>query len=132
MHDRNDLADPTWTSEVPRSKAHLINRTIRNTITEAIQPALYGDYWEYPRIISGFGERFVAGIGFDHAAVIHSGASALFFALKAGGFTFGDEVITLANSDMSTTSAIVNCGASPVLCDILSLDIPSILIKASL
>jgi dTDP-4-amino-4,6-dideoxygalactose transaminase len=42
----------------------------------------------------------------------------LFLALRACGIGPGDEVITVGNSDISTTAAISHGGATPVLCDI--------------
>jgi dTDP-4-amino-4,6-dideoxygalactose transaminase len=108
--------------KVPRSKAHLFNRQIEKRILEAIEPALFGDYWDFPNLLREFEERFSHYIGLEHVAAVHSGTAALIVALKAAGVRNGDEVITVANSDMSTTSAIVNCGAKPVFCDILASD----------
>ena len=38
------------------------------------------------------------------------------------GLVPGDEVITVANSDISTTSAIRQCGATPIFCDVQAND----------
>ena len=108
--------------KVPRSKAHLFNREIEDQILQAIRPALFGDYWEYPSLISEFEMKFSQFIELEHVVAVQSGTAALVLALKAAGLRPGDEVITVANSDMSTTSAIVNCGATPVFCDILASD----------
>jgi dTDP-4-amino-4,6-dideoxygalactose transaminase len=53
---------------------------------------------------------------------VHSGTVGLFLALRACGVGPADEVITVGNSDISTTAAISNCGARPVLCDVLETD----------
>jgi dTDP-4-amino-4,6-dideoxygalactose transaminase len=108
--------------KVPRSKAHLFNQQIEEQILEVIRPALFGDYWEYPRLLLACEDRFSRFIGLEHVAAVQSGTAALILALKAAGLQAGDEVITVANSDMSTTSAIVNCGARPVFCDVLDSD----------
>jgi dTDP-4-amino-4,6-dideoxygalactose transaminase len=108
--------------KVPRSKAHLFNQQVREKILKAIEPALFGDYWDYPSLLHAFEHRFSQYINLEHVASVQSGTAALILALKAAGVQAGDEVITVANSDMSTTSAIVNCGARPVFCDILASD----------
>ncbi|MFH1748774.1 MAG: DegT/DnrJ/EryC1/StrS family aminotransferase [Planctomycetota bacterium] len=108
--------------KVPRSKAHLFNRQINKQILEAIEPALFGDYWDFPDLLLEFEERFSEYIGLEYVAAVQSGTAALILALKAAGVQYGDEIITVANSDMSTTSAIVNCGAKPVFCDVLASD----------
>jgi dTDP-4-amino-4,6-dideoxygalactose transaminase len=108
--------------KVPRSKAHLFNQEIEDRIVQAIRPALFGDYWEYPKLIREFEDEFARFIKLKHVTAVQSGTAALILALKAAGVKPGDEVITVANSDMSTTSAIVNCGARPVFCDILASD----------
>jgi dTDP-4-amino-4,6-dideoxygalactose transaminase len=116
----NTSAAAAW--KVPRSKAHLFNQEIRDKILDAIEPALFGDYWDFPSLRLHFEHKFSQYIGLEHVAAVQSGTAALILALKAAGLQSGDEVITVANSDMSTTSAIVNCGAKPVFCDILTSD----------
>lgn len=108
--------------KVPRSKAHHFNQEIEEQILQAIRPALFGDYWEYPSLLLEFEEKFSQFIDLPHVAAVQSGTAALILALKAAGLQSGDEVITVANSDMSTTSAIANCGARPVFCDIQASD----------
>ena len=61
-------------------------------------------------------------VGKRFACAVHSGTIGLFLALRACGIGSGDEVITVANSDISTTSAILQCGAKPVLCDVQEQD----------
>lgn len=108
--------------KVPRSKAHVFNQQIREEILQAVQPALFGDYWDFPNLLLQFEAQFAAFIELEHVAAVQSGSSALLLALRAAGIKAGDEVITVANSDMSTTSAIMNCGAIPVFCDVLASD----------
>lgn len=57
-----------------------------------------------------------------HAYGVNSGTAGLFLALKACEVGKGDEVITVGNSDISTTAAISHCGAMPVLCDVKESD----------
>ena len=72
--------------------------------------------------MSAFEKSFAQFIDLPHVTAVQSGSAALLLALKAAGVQQGDEVITVANSDMSTTSTIMNCGAKPVFCDILHSD----------
>jgi dTDP-4-amino-4,6-dideoxygalactose transaminase len=58
----------------------------------------------------------------DYLAVPHtvacaSGTDALWLALRSHDIGPGDAVITSAFTFFATVSAIVNCGASPVLCE---------------
>ena len=111
---------PAW--KIPRSRAHLFNQQIKEEILQAIQPALFGDYWDFPNLLQTFEEKFSKFIDLPHVTAVQSGSTSLFLALKAAGVQQGNEIITVANSDMSTTSAIMNCGARPVFCDILESD----------
>jgi dTDP-4-amino-4,6-dideoxygalactose transaminase len=56
------------------------------------------------------GTRFAVGVG--------SGTDALYLSLRAVGVGRGDEVITVANTFIATTEAIVQTGARPVFVDI--------------
>jgi dTDP-4-amino-4,6-dideoxygalactose transaminase len=69
-----------------------------------------------------FEQAFAAEMQQKYAVAVHSGTIGLFLALRACGVGPGDEVITVGNSDISTTAAISQCGATPVLCDILDTD----------
>lgn len=49
---------------------------------------------------------------------VASGTDALIIALKSFDITYGDEVITVANTAIPTVASIVNVGATPVFVDI--------------
>lgn len=49
---------------------------------------------------------------------VNSGTDALFLSMKALNIGEGDEVITVSNSFLATSSAIINAGAKPVFVDI--------------
>lgn len=64
-----------------------------------------------------FEEKFAALIGSKYAVGVNSGTDAIKLSLKALGVTFGDEVITTANTFVATVGAIVELGAKPVFVD---------------
>jgi dTDP-4-amino-4,6-dideoxygalactose transaminase len=107
---------------VPRSQVDESHRQLRTEILQALEPLLF----EHPGHLGDARHRleaeFAALMGRRHALAVHSGTVGLFVALKACGAGPGDEVITVGNSDVSTTAAISHCGAIPVLCDVLETD----------
>ena len=60
--------------------------------------------------------------GVKHCVGLNSGTDALLLGLSAMGIKSGDEVITIPNSFIASTAAIVHLGAVPVFVD--ELDIP--------
>jgi dTDP-4-amino-4,6-dideoxygalactose transaminase len=56
--------------------------------------------------------------GRKHAVGLNSGTDALFLSLKAAGIGPGDEVITVGHTFVASISAIVHCGATPILVDV--------------
>jgi dTDP-4-amino-4,6-dideoxygalactose transaminase len=108
--------------DVPRSNAHLIRRGLRQELLAAIEPVLFGDPWEAKRIVRQFEQDFAAEMGYKYVSAVQSGSAGLRLSLLACGVVAGDEVITVANSDIATTAAISQCGGTPVLCDVLDSD----------
>jgi dTDP-4-amino-4,6-dideoxygalactose transaminase len=72
----------------------------------------------YRRDLREFEEQLAAFVGTKYAVGVNSGYHALHFALLAAGVGPGDEVITVAHTFVATISAIVHCGATPVLVDV--------------
>ncbi len=70
------------------------------------------------RQLSEFEERLAAFVGVKHVVGVASGYHALHLSLVASGIGPGDEVITVAHTFLATISAIVHCGAAPVLVDV--------------
>lgn len=91
-------------------------------IIAALEPILFGDYRQSYAIRAELENAFAAEVGANFAVAVHSGTIGLFLALRACDIGPGDEVITVANSDISTTGAISQCGAAPILCDVLEDD----------
>lgn len=67
--------------------------------------------------VGEFEKKFADLIGTKYAIGVGSGTDALKLPLRALGITFGDEVITAANTFIATVGAINEVGATPVLVD---------------
>jgi dTDP-4-amino-4,6-dideoxygalactose transaminase len=65
-----------------------------------------------------FEARLASFAGVKYAIGVNSGYHALHFSLLAAGIGPGDEVITVAHTFVATVSAIIHCGAQPVLVDV--------------
>jgi len=63
-------------------------------------------------------ESLIKYTGAEACASCGSGTTALQIALMACGVGPSDEVITVSHTFVSTPEAVVNCGATPVFCDI--------------
>jgi dTDP-4-amino-4,6-dideoxygalactose transaminase len=107
---------------VPRSRVDQTHRAMRTEILRAIEPILIGPLSQAEQVHQTLEQDFAAAVQQSFACAVHSGTVGLFLALRACGVGPGDEVITVGNSDISTTAAISNSGATPVLCDVLPTD----------
>lgn len=107
---------------VPRSRAYMVHESLRAEIREAFEPLLFGPMQHAYQIRASLEAAFAETMQQPHAVAVHSGTMGLFLALRACGIQPDDEVITVGNSDISTTAAIRQCGAVPVLCDVLEED----------
>jgi dTDP-4-amino-4,6-dideoxygalactose transaminase len=108
--------------KVPRSRNHVTNRKIRDEIIKYVEPVIFEDNWEALRMVSEFEKAFSEKFNFSYVSGVQTCSAALFLSLLALGVKSGDEVITVANSDMATTAAISHCGATLVLCDVCESD----------
>ena len=68
--------------------------------------------------VSAFEKEYSHFCGVRYGVGVGSGTDALYLALKAAGIGEGDEVITVANSFISTALAISFTGANPLFVDI--------------
>lgn len=112
----------TGAFRVPRSRAFQTHAALRKQLQQAIEPILFGDISASYEVRDRLERAFAAEMEAAYAVGVHSGTIGLFLALRACGIGPGDEVITVGNSDISTTAAIRQCGAEPVLCDVLAAD----------
>src|SRR6059036_2994804 len=93
-------------------------RRYRAEIDAAISECLTSGDLIYRDQLRRFEENFAAFVGARFAVGVNSGYHALHFALLGAGIGPGDEVITVAHTFVATVSAIVHCGATPVLVDV--------------
>ena len=107
---------------VPRTRAFETHRTLRDDILTAIEPVIFDNPRANYTVRAEFERAFAQAVGQTYSVGVASGTMGLFIALRACGVGLGDEVITVANSDISTTGVIRHCGAVPVLCDVLESD----------
>ncbi|RLD65326.1 MAG: erythromycin biosynthesis sensory transduction protein eryC1 [Bacteroidetes bacterium] len=68
--------------------------------------------------IKDFEEAYARDYGVKHCIGVANGTDAIYIALKMLGIGAGDEVITVANSWISTAETISQTGATPVFIDI--------------
>ena len=68
--------------------------------------------------LGDFEQHLAEFVGVRYAVGVNSGYHALHFSMLAAGLGPGDEVITPAHTFVATISAIVHCGAMPVLVDV--------------
>lgn len=107
---------------VPRSRAHLTHRAMRSEILQALEPLIFDQLGQAAQVCRAFEIAFALQVQQKYACAVHSGTVGLFLALRACGVGPGDQVITVGNSDVSTTAAISHCGAIPVLCEVRETD----------
>ena len=93
-------------------------QSLKPEIDGAIQRVLDRGALDWGPEVPAFEEAFSQWLGVDHAVGTNSGMAALKLALKALDIGPGDEVITVPNSDISTTSAIHHVGAEAVWVDV--------------
>jgi dTDP-4-amino-4,6-dideoxygalactose transaminase len=107
---------------VRRASPDREHTALRNELVAAVEPVLLGDVETGDAVRTAFEEALAAAAGQRFALGVQSATSGLLLALRACGIGPGDEVITVANSDISTTAAISHAGATPVLCDVRAAD----------
>lgn len=95
---------------------HYIN--LKDEIDKTITDVLSKGDLILRKQLKDFEENFASFIGTKYAVGLNSGYHALALSLLAAGISPGDEVITVAHTFVATISAIVHCGATPILIDV--------------
>ena len=93
-------------------------RKIKKEILSATQRVYEKGRFILGEEVSAFEKEFSHYCGVQYGVGVGSGTDALFLALKAAGIGEGDEVVTVANSFVSTALAISFTGAKPLFVDI--------------
>jgi dTDP-4-amino-4,6-dideoxygalactose transaminase len=93
-------------------------RTIKPEIDAAIQSVIDDTAFIRGKYMEIFESEFARKYGVKHCISVANGTDALYITLKALGIGHGDEVITVANSWISTSETITQAGARVVFVDI--------------
>ena len=93
-------------------------QSIKDDIDNAIQRVINETAFIKGPYVNGFEEEYARAYGVKHCISVANGTDAIYVALKALGIGKGDEVITVANSWISTSETITQAGARPVFVDI--------------
>ena len=91
---------------------------LKPELDEAIKRVLTSGQLDWGFEVPAFEEEFADYVQAKYAVSTNSGTAALKVALLALGVGVGDEVITVPNSDISTTAAIHHVGAKAVWVDV--------------
>jgi dTDP-4-amino-4,6-dideoxygalactose transaminase len=92
--------------------------TIKTEIDEAIQSVINETAFIKGKYVDKFEKEYSDKYGIKHCIGVANGTDAIYISLKALGIGPGDEVITVANSWISTSETITQAGARPVFVDI--------------
>lgn len=91
---------------------------IKAELLEAVDRVIEHGQFIFGPEVETFEQRFAKLCGVRFAIGVNSGTDALILALRALGIGEGDEVITVPNSFISSTSCISLVGARPVFVDV--------------
>lgn len=92
--------------------------TVQAELEEAVIDVLRSGTYALGPAVADFEKSYSDWCDTKHCIAVNSGTSALHIALLAAGVGPGDEVITPAMTFVATQSAVLYCGATPVLVDI--------------
>jgi len=92
--------------------------SIKDEVDKAIQTVIDNTAFIGGVHVSEFENKFKSVIGVKHCIAVANGTDAIYITLKMLGLQQGDEVITVANSWISTSETISQTGAKPVFVDV--------------
>lgn len=93
-------------------------RSIKNEIDTAMQSVISETAFIGGKYVRDFENQFATLAGVKHCVSVANGTDAIYIIMKMLGIGAGDEVITVANSWISTSETISQTGARPVFVDI--------------
>jgi dTDP-4-amino-4,6-dideoxygalactose transaminase len=91
---------------------------LKDKLLSAIEKVLVRGQFILGPEVEEFEARFARICKAKYAVGVGNGTDAIILALKAAGIQPGDEVITVANTFVSTVSSIIAVGAKPVFVDV--------------
>jgi len=92
--------------------------SIKSDIDSAVQAVINDTAFVGGKYVEAFEKAYAAKCGVSHCISCANGTDALYISQKVLGIGPGDEVITVANSWISTSETITQTGARPVFVDI--------------
>lgn len=108
----------TLITEIPYANLSDQTASIKNELMEAFSKVLnHGQFIAGPEV-EAFETQFADLCRTRYAIGVNSGTDALILSLRALGIGSGDEVITVPNSFIASTSSILMVGAVPVFVDV--------------
>ncbi len=108
----------TCLTKIPYTDISQQHAAIKEKLLAAVERVIdHGKFVLGPQV-EEFESRFAQLCQTKHALGVGNGTDAIILALKAVGVGPGDEVITVANTFVSTVSSIIAVGAKPVLVDV--------------
>ena len=93
-------------------------QSIKPKMDAAIQDVINNTAFIGGKVVSDFEQSFADLYGMKHCVSVANGTDSLYIIMKMLGIGPGDEVITVANSWISTSETISQTGAKPVFVDI--------------
>ena len=104
--------------KIPYTNFSQQDAAIKDRLLAAVERVLgHGKFILGPEV-EEFESRFAQFCKTKYALGVGNGTEAIILGLKAAGIGRGDEVITIANTFVSTVSSIVAVGAKPVFVDV--------------
>lgn len=92
--------------------------SIKPEIDSAIQNVINETAFIGGKVVNDFENEFAKLYGVKHCISVANGTDSLYITLKMLGVSVGDEVITVANSWISSSEVISQTGAKPIFVDI--------------
>ena len=93
-------------------------RNLKSSIDHAIKEVIEECAFIGGKYVKEFEDKFSKKYGVRHFISTANGTDSLYIIMKSLGIGEGDEVITVANSWISSSETITQCGAVPVFVDI--------------
>ena len=84
----------------------------------AIKKVVYSGKFVSGKIVENFEKEYAKFVGTKYAVALNSGTAALHASLSSLGLKPGDEVIVPAMSFISSATAILHHGCTPIFCDV--------------